>query len=440
MSNMENMSNNKKIIILILIASMILIMGMSVLFMGMNLNTEVKINGNLKGDITFVSNRTDKGVEIEALIKEFEEIHPNVNVNLELIGDAQSILQRKASVGELPDITLVPSTISKSEYRNYFLPLDDLGFDDSNIYNYFMGTGNDYNLYCLNTSITWQGVIYNKDIFKEANIDSLPTTINELFEACSKIEAIGVTPIAVNYRQSWTMDLWADVIPHLFDNNLSNDVMNEDKEIMDSNGGMYKSLNLVREIVKRGYAEEDLFNYDWQQFKNDMSEGKIAMAIWNSDFICQLEDMGMNIDSLGMFPIPETSVIKIYGDYMYAVSNNTDNPETAKEFLKFIFEDNRYANAVNIMSPLKDDMDTKEVLEKLGELNIPIITYSDYISRQSSEAARLEDEFLQIKKELGIDAAFVQRFIIDDDIDRLINDINLKWDEMSKQKDKSIDK
>ena len=89
---------------------------------------------------------------------------------------------------------------------------------------------------------------------------------------------------------------------------------------------------------------------------------------------------------------------------------------------------------------LKDDTDTKEVLEKLGELNIPIITYSDYISRQSSEAARLEDEFLQIKKELGIDAAFVQRFIIDDDIDRLINDINLKWDEMSKQKDKSIDK
>ena len=228
------------------------------------------------------------------------------------------------------------------------------------------------------------------------------------------------------------MDLWVDIIPHLFDNNLSNDVMNEDKEIMDSDGGMYKSLNLVREIVKRGYAEEDLFNYDWQQFKNDMSDGKIAMAIWNSDFIYQLEEMGMNIDSLGMFPIPETNVIKIYGDYMYAVSNNTDNPDTAKEFLKFIFEDNRYANAVNIMSPLKDDTDTKEIFEKLGELNIPIIIYSDYISKQSSEASRLEDEFLQIKKEVGIDAAFVQRFIIDDDIDRLMNDINLKWDEVSK--------
>ena len=284
-------------------------------------------------------------------------------------------------------------------------------------------------MYCLNTSITWQGIIYNKDIFKQANIDRLPTTIDELFQACNKIEALGITPIAINYRQSWTMDLWTDIIPHLFDNNLSNDVMNENRQIMDSNGGLYKSLSLVREIVNRGYAEEDLFNYDWQQFKNDMSEGKIAMAIWNSDFIYQLEDMGMNIDSLGMFPIPETNTIKIYGDYMYAVSNTTDNPDTAKAFLKFIFENNRYANAVNIMSPLKEDKETKEVLEKLGELNIPIITYSDYISKQSMEVARLEDEFLQIKKECGIDAAFVQKFIIEDDIDRLINEINLKWNE-----------
>ena len=411
---MINMGNNKKMIILILIALVIPIIGMGVLFIGMNFNTEIKVSDNLEGNITFVSNRTDKSVEIEALIKEFEEINPKVNVTLELIGDAQSILQRKASVGELPDVTLVPSTISKNEYRNYFLALDDLGFNDSNIYNYFMGTGNDYSLYCLNTSITWQGIIYNKDIFKQANIDRLPTTIDELFQACNKIEALGITPIAINYRQSWTMDLWTDIIPHLFDNNLSNDVMNENRQIMDSNGGLYKSLSLVREIVNRGYAEEDLFNYDWQQFKNDMSEGKIAMAIWNSDFIYQLEDMGMNIDSLGMFPIPETNTIKVYGDYMYAVSNTTDNPDTAKAFLKFIFENNRYANAVNIMSPLKEDKEAKEVLEKLGELNIPIITYSDYISKQSMEVARLEDEFLQIKKECGIDAAFVQKFIIED--------------------------
>lgn len=429
---MINMGNNKKMIILILIALVIPIIGMGVLFIGMNFNTEIKVSDNLEGNITFVSNRTDKSVEIEALMKEFEEINPKVNVTLELIGDAQSILQRKASVGELPDVTLVPSTISKNEYRNYFLALDDLGFNDSNIYNYFMGTGNDYSLYCLNTSITWQGIIYNKDIFKQANIDRLPTTIDELFQACNKIEALGITPIAINYRQSWTMDLWTDIIPHLFDNNLSNDVMNENRQIMDSNGGLYKSLSLVREIVNRGYAEEDLFNYDWQQFKNDMSSGKIAMAIWNSDFIYQMEDMGMNSDSIGIFPIPETKVIKIYGDYMYGVSKNSDNPEVAKAFLKYIFEENRYANAVNIMSPLKESSQTQKILKEMEQLDIPIITYTDYILQQSLEYANLENEYLNIKKELGLDARFSQNFIIEDDIESLINNTNKKWIEKIK--------
>ena len=309
---MRSIEKQKKIFILVIIILLISLLGLIFLFNGRNINSIVKKDNNLEGDITFVSNRTDKRQEIQELINNFEKLYPKVKVNLELIGDAQAILQRKASIGELPDVTLIPSTISKTEYSNYFLALEDLGFSDDNLYNYYMGVGDDGNLYCLNTSITWQGVIYNKDIFKEANINKIPKTINELFDVCEKVKALNVTPLAINYRQQWTMDLWVDVIPHLIDNDLPINSTKGYNNILDSESGMYKSLNLVREIVKRGYAEKDLFNYDWQQFKNDMSSGKIAMAIWNSDFIYQMEDMGMNSDSIGIFPIPETKVIKIY--------------------------------------------------------------------------------------------------------------------------------
>ena len=359
---MRSIEKQKNIFILVIIILLIPLLGVIFLFSGRNINSIVKKDNNLEGDITFVSNRTDKRQEIQELINNFEKLHPKVKVNLELIGDVQAILQRKASIGELPDVTLIPSTISKTEYSNYFLSLEDLGFSDDNLYNYYMGAGDDGNLYCLNTSITWQGVIYNKDIFKEANINKIPKTINELFDVCEKVKALNVTPLAINYRQQWTMDLWVDVIPHLIDNDLPINLTKGYNNILDSESGMYKSLNLVREIVKRGYAEEYLFNYDWQQFKNDMSSGKIAMAIWNSDFIYQMEDMGMDSDSIGIFPIPETKVIKIYGDYMYGVSKNSDNPEVAKAFLKYIFEENRYANAVNIMSPLKESSQTQKIL------------------------------------------------------------------------------
>lgn len=424
---MRYFSKRFYIFLLILLLLAVPVVGAKLFLKEINLGTNDE--EELKGDITFVSNRTDKRDEIEALINEFEELNPKVNVELELIGDAETILQRKASVGELPDVTLVPSNISKNEYANYFLTIDDLGFNDNNIYNYDMGLGSDSRLYCLNSSITWQGIIYNKEIFQRANIEKLPTTIEELFQACEKIKALGVTPIAINYRQSWTMNLWVDIIPHLFDNNFSKDTVLGNKTILNSDSGMYKSLNLAREIVKRGYCEEDLLNYDWQQFKNDMNDGKIAMTVWNSDFINQLEDMGMDKDNIGMFPIPETKIIKIYGDYKFAVSKNSDNPEVAKEFLKYIFEESRYAKAVNNISPLKEEIDSKDNFESMKEYGIPVEFYADFVRKQSVYDAKLEEEYLRLKNINGLDGSFVQKYITEDNIDNLINETENKWKE-----------
>lgn len=424
---MRYFSKRFYIFLLILLLLAVPVVGAKLFLKEINLGTNDE--EELKGDITFVSNRTDKRDEIEALINEFEELNPKVNVELELIGDAETILQRKASVGELPDVTLVPSNISKNEYANYFLTIDDLGFNDNNIYNYDMGLGSDSRLYCLNSSITWQGIIYNKEIFQRANIEKLPTNIEELFQACEKIKALGVTPIAINYRQSWTMNLWVDIIPHLFDNNFSKDTVLGNKTILNSDSGMYKSLNLAREIVKRGYCEEDLLNYDWQQFKNDMNDGKIAMTVWNSDFINQLEDMGMDKDDIGMFPIPETKIIKIYGDYKFAVSKNSDNPEVAKEFLKYIFEESRYAKAVNNISPLKEEIDSKDNFESMKEYGIPVEFYADFVRKQSVYDAKLEEEYLRLKNINGLDGSFVQKYITEDNIDNLINETENKWKE-----------
>lgn len=426
---MKGFNKNRKVGILIALIIFIVIIVIILLNSNIKLNKKLLQESELQGEITFVSNRTDKRDEIELLIEEFELENPKVKVNLQLIGDAETILQRKASVGELADVTLVPSTISKNEYSNYFLPIDDLGFTYDNIYNYDMGCGDYDKLYCLNSSINWHGILYNKEIFKEANIKELPNTIEELFEICEILKNKNITPIGVNYRQNWTMNLWIDIIPHLFDNDFTKETVLGISEVMDENGGLYKALNLIKDIVVRGYCEEDLLNYDWQQFKNDMSNGKVAMTVWNSDFKFQLVEMGMDEDSIGMFPIPETEIVKIYGDYKFAVSKRSNNPEVAKAFLKYIFEEDRYANAVNIMSSLKQDIDEFIAFDDLKETNIPIEVYSDYIRNKSVEDARLEEIYLQLKNKNGFDFTFVQRYIVEDDIEALVNEVEKKWRE-----------
>lgn len=420
-----------KMVILILLIVMIFVLGFTIFNRNINLENNVNnINKNeLEGNISFVSNRTDKEEELNLLIKEFEEIHPKVKVNLELIGDAEEILQRKATVGELPDVTLVPAIINASEFDKYFLPLDDLGYNDDKIYNYSVGVSGDGKLYTLTTSITWQGVLYNKEIFKEANIKKIPETNEEFFEACKKIKNIGVTPIALNYKQQWIMNMWLESIPYLLDTNLEGNAIIKSEDILNDQSSVYKSLEFAREIVKNGYCENDLLNYDWQQCKNDIKDKKIAMIIWNSDFKYQLEDMGIPKDEMAMFPIPESKIIKVDGDYKFAVSKNTKYPDVSKEFLKFIFENDRYSKAVNIMSSLKDSEKNIKMLKELEAFDLPIVLQKNVAKNQISSNMAIHNEYDNLRKITKLDGSFAQKYIIASDTQSLSEDINKKWNE-----------
>ncbi|WP_291648250.1 extracellular solute-binding protein [Clostridium sp.] len=384
----------------------------------------------LEGEITFVSNRTDKKEELKILISEFEGMHPKVRVNLELIGDAEEILQRRAMVQELPDVTLVPSAIKVSEYDKYFLPLDDLGFTEDNIYNYNTGISNEGKLYNLNTSISWNGIIYNKNVFKEAGINEIPKTQDEFLNLCSVIKDKGITPIAFNYKQAWTMGTWLDIAAYLYDDKLEQNIIVNNQDILSDNSGIFKALNFARNIYINNYCEDNLLNYEWEQSKLDIINGKVAMIFWDSNFKYQLEDMGMNINDIGMFPLPESKYLKIYGDYKIGVSKNTKFPEVSKAFLKFLFEEDRYANAVNILSPLKENSKNKDLIKELESYSIPIDIHGETIKNQTEEDVKIHEKYDTLRRLSELDYSFVQDYIISDDVESLRNKMNNRWNEL----------
>ena len=387
-------------------------------------------NKELEGTISFVSNRTDKSKELKLLIEEFEELYPKVNVNLELIGNPGEILQRRASVQELSDVTLVPTSIKTSEYDKYFLKLDDLEFNSNNIYNYRLKSDDKDGLYGLTTSINWYGIIYNKKVFEELNIDVLPKTKDEFFDICEIIKENGITPIVLNYRESWRMNPWLEIVPYLLDEHLENKVIKGNMDILGKDSCIYESLDFVRTIIQNGYCEEDLLNYQWNKAKTDMRDGKIAMLFLSSDFKYQLNDIGMDMDDIGMFPFPGSGSIRIFGDYKIAISKNTKYPEVAKEFLKFLFEDNRYANAVNILSPLKNSEKSKNFFTEIEEFNMPIVIYDGNEEIQVNDEEIIHLKYDTLRKMIGLDYSFVQKYVIEDNPEYIINETNKKWNEL----------
>ena len=420
------LKNMGKIWVVVLLLVTFLIVQIIALSKGLNYGQDDVVSDELNGEISFVSNRTDKSNELNQLIEEFEKIHPNVHINLELIGDVEEILERKAAVGDLPDVTLIPATIDKKEFSKYFLPIDDLGFSEDNVYNYIYGVGSDNLLYSINTSTVWNGVIYNKQIFRKLEINELPKTEKEFFDVCRKIKDNNIVPVALNYRQSWVMNMWIDTVPYLYNDNMDYNLISESKDVLSKDGEIYKALNFAKNIYNYGYCENDILNYDWSQCKEDIINGNTAMIIWNSDFINQLVDLGMDKNDLGMFPIPETNVIKMNGDYRMGISKNTKYPDVAKEFFKFLFENNRYADSVNIMSSLKGNEDTEKMISDLNEFNIPIVFEKD-ITSQNSEKTALNEKYNYLRKSVGLDYKFIQSYIISNDTRSIEKDMNDKW-------------
>ena len=425
-----------KVLSIVVVILVSIIMATICIIKPYNKNNESTIEEKgLVGEISFVSNRTDKKEELKNLVKEFEKLHPNVTVNLELIGEIEEILQRRAAVQELPDVTIVPGAIKSSEYDRYFLPIDDLGFDENEIYHYKYGINEEGKQYCLASSSLWYGIIYNKAIFEEIGIDQIPSTNEEFFEICEKIKSNGIVPMALNYTQSWVMECWISIAPYLLDNNLETDAILGNDNILYEDGGMLKSLDFVRSIVDKGYVEENILDYKWEQCKRDIVSGKVAMIFYNSDFKYQLSEMGMNSDDIGMFPLPESEVIKIFGDYKLAIAKNTKYPEVAKEFLKFLFEEDKYVNALNIQSSLKTSEKNKEFFNELKGFNISINKDEDEIldERTKDNTIDIHGIYENIRKSIGLDYTFTQRYIIDKNIENIITETNNDWNLKKKE-------
>jgi len=56
------------------------------------------------------------------------------------------------------------------------------------------------------------GMFYRKDLFKKVGIASEPKTWDEFLEACKKLKAAGIAPVAVGGRDAWTLAGWFDYL------------------------------------------------------------------------------------------------------------------------------------------------------------------------------------------------------------------------------------
>lgn len=402
---------------------------------------------DISADLKFLTHRTDIVDTVFAnYVSEFQTLYPNINITYEAVTDYAEDVTIRLTTVDWGDIMMIPTTVQKSELPGLFASfgtIDGLGQN----YDYLNNFAFENQVYGIPSTVNAQGIVYNKRVFEEAGITSIPKTPVEYLDALQKVkDNTDAIPMYTNFAAGWTMGAWDAYIGGSATGSpdFMNDQIVHGSNIFSDRGdqtGPYAVYNVLYEAVSRGLVEDDPTTTDWEGSKGMINRGEIATMVLGSWAVTQMQDAGDNPDDIGYMPFPITVNGAQYAsagpDYCYGVNVNSTNDEkiAAMLYIKWLSEESNFA---------------------YDEGGIPIVKGAEYpptlndfqgvdliVDNPAPEGEETLFNDLNTKSELGINSenTHVQRIVeaaLDqsETMDDIVTDWNESWSKA--QEDLSI--
>ena len=380
---------------------------------------------NVKGSITFYTNRTDlveSGV-YDRYEKEFKKLYPNVT-SVKVVGfaDYQGGVRPRMNTGDYGDVVLILPSVPSEQYANFYEPLNDLyGADDI----YFRDTWKSGdNVYGISMGNSVEGLVYNKNVLKEAGVETPIKTLTDFYAACEKIKALKKVPLFINFGAQWPLQQF-DKLPLVIEGNdgVYEKMLNQAKPFSDPNSAYYKSLNFLKTLVTKKYVENDLMTNSWEDSKNAIAKGDAAMYYLGNWVIPQVIERGAKPEDIGFMPIPadDSGILKaqMNHDWGYAVSKFSKNKDTAKAYLKFLLETSDFDKIAGFIPTIKSKSPS------LAQLN-EYLGYKPEIIQSPVNSSK----FIEVANKSKIDfysGGYIQDVITADNFEAALEKLDARW-------------
>ena len=132
------------------------------------------------------------------------------------------------NTGDYGDIVLILPSVPSEQYANFYAPLTDMyGKDDI----YFYDAWKDKkDIYGLSMGNSVEGLVYNKNVLKEAGVETPIKTLTDFYAACDKIKALKKVPLFINFGAQWPLQQF-DKLPLVIEGNdgVYEKMLNQDK-------------------------------------------------------------------------------------------------------------------------------------------------------------------------------------------------------------------
>jgi len=151
-------------------------------------------------------------------------------------------------------------------------------------------------------------IVYNKNIFQQVGITSVPATYNDFVADCAKIKAAGINPIYEPISDGWHQVLWypeSGARMEQLESGLYGK-LNANQATLAGDPASNTAMTQINELYQKGYFGSSALSDQYANTEKEMASGKYAMTI---DGLTEPEAIqaaypNVQASSFGFFPIP----------------------------------------------------------------------------------------------------------------------------------------
>ena len=319
------------------------------LVMGLAIGCMTTVSAEEQITLTFAETMTspERTLVLEETIAAFEEEHPNITV--ELVSppyeSAETKVASMLAAGQEVDIVEIRDNSVGAWINNDFLyALDDMvaewdGKDELVDAALLAGSSIGDATYFVPQYLYVKALMVRIDILEELGVTEMPKTTDEFLAVCKQITDPSTGQYAFALRGTGSPCKTTDImmIPEVPGISTENLYLTEDGEFyMDTDGGR-KALQDYYELYTE-CCPEDAVNWGYNEQINGFISGTTPFLIQDPDAVGSVSG-SLSPDQYTAIPIPVGASGKRYLDYGYAglaVAANSEHPEEAFEFIKYM--------------------------------------------------------------------------------------------------------
>lgn len=303
-----------------------------------------------KASITFVAAEYSSSTKpyFESLVREFESIYPNIDVELQVINwdILDSAYTTMISRNQPPDLLLtnIYAHFAKDGLLNSMEDILSNELKDK-IYPYLQDSSKmDDTLYTIPYASTIRQMYFNKDIFNEVGLTESPKTWKDLEEDARKIkENKHIDGFGVDLTDN---EIWA-YLSYFFYGAGGGWMKNGEWAINSPEN--VEGITFLKNLYDKGLTDSEPAVTTRDEKQRILGNGQLGMLISGNYFetVVPYEYPGLNWGK-GPIPVKEGQTPLVLGvqDVLMSFKTNHTNKEALSKFLDFLYEDARYEQFV----------------------------------------------------------------------------------------------